>query len=68
MAVLQPAFTALFTRKQQGIQPTSIVIRIKKMVVAERETVSVLGNNWVNLCCPNLRAMGFGCDRAFEQI
>jgi hypothetical protein len=27
------------------------------MVVAERETVSVLGNNWVNLCCRNLRAM-----------
>jgi hypothetical protein len=23
------------------------------MVVADRETVSVLGNNWVNLCCPN---------------
>jgi hypothetical protein len=23
------------------------------MVVADRETVSVLGNNWVNLCCRN---------------
>jgi len=27
------------------------------MVVAGRETVSVLGNNWVNLCCRNLRAI-----------
>jgi hypothetical protein len=27
------------------------------MVVADRETVSVLGNNFANLCCPNLRAM-----------
>jgi hypothetical protein len=68
MAVWQPAFTDFFTRKQQGIQQTSLVIRIKKMVVAERETVSVLGNNWVNLCCPNHCAMGCGCDRAFEQI
>jgi len=68
MAVWQPAFTAFFTRKQQGIQQISIVIRIKKMVVADRETVSVLGNNWVNLCCPNHCAMGCGCDRAFEQI
>jgi hypothetical protein len=57
MAVLQPAFTAFFTRKQQGIQQTSIVIRRKKMVVADRETVSVLGNNWANLCCRNLRAI-----------
>jgi len=32
MAVLQPVFTALFTRKQQRIQQTSIVIRSKKMV------------------------------------
>jgi hypothetical protein len=68
MAVGQPAFTALFTRKQQEIQQTSIVIRIKKMVVADRETVSVLGNNFANLCCRNLGAMGCGCDRAFEQI
>jgi hypothetical protein len=45
MAVRQPAFTAFFTRKQQGIQQTSILIRSKKMVVADRETVSVLGNN-----------------------
>jgi hypothetical protein len=45
MAVLQPAFTAFFTRKQQGIQQNSIVIRSKKMVVADRETVSVLGKN-----------------------
>jgi hypothetical protein len=68
MAVLQAAlFSALFTRKQQRIQQSSIVIRSKRMVVADRETVSVLGNNWVNLCCPNLRAMGCGCDRAFEQ-
>jgi hypothetical protein len=68
MAVWQPALTALFTRKQQEIQQTSIVIRSKKMVVRDRETVSVLGNNWVNLCCRNLRAMGCGGDRAFEQI
>jgi hypothetical protein len=27
------------------------------MVVADRETVSVLGNNWVNLCCRNHCAM-----------
>jgi hypothetical protein len=27
------------------------------MVVADRETVSVLGNNWANLCCRNLRAI-----------
>jgi hypothetical protein len=65
---LQPAFTGFFTRKQQGIQQSSIVIRSKKMVVADRETVSVLGNNWANLCCRNLRAIGCGCDRAFEQI
>ena len=45
MAVFQPALTALFTRKQQGIQQNSILIRNKKMVVADRETVSVLGNN-----------------------
>jgi len=38
------------------------------MVVADRETVSVLGNNWVNLCCRNHCAMGCGGDRAFEQI
>ena len=38
------------------------------MVVADRETVSVLGNNWVKLRCPNLGAMGCGGDRAFEQI
>jgi hypothetical protein len=38
------------------------------MVVADQETVSVLGNNWVNLSGSNLRAMGCGCDRAFEQI
>jgi hypothetical protein len=68
MAFLQPAFTALFTRKQQRIHQISIVIRSKKMVVADRETVSVLGNNWVNLCCPNLGAMGCRCDRVFEQI
>ena len=54
MAFWQPALTAFFTRKQQGIQQISIVIRIKKMVVADRETVSVLGNNWVNLCCRNI--------------
>jgi hypothetical protein len=67
MTVLQPAFTAFFTRKQQGIQETSIIIRSKKRVVADRETVSVLGNNWVNLCCPNHCAMGCGCDRAREH-
>jgi hypothetical protein len=33
MAVWQPAFTALFTRKQQGIQQSSIIIRSKKMVL-----------------------------------
>ena len=27
------------------------------MVVADRETVSVLGNNFANLCCPNHCAM-----------
>jgi hypothetical protein len=68
MAVLQPAFTAFFTRKQQRIQQTSIVIRSKKMVVADREIVSVLGNNFANLCCRKHCAMGCGCDRAFEQI
>ena len=68
MAVGLPGFTAFFTRKQQGIQQTSIVIRSKKTVVADRETVSVLGNNSVNLRCRNLRAMGCGGDRAFEQI
>jgi hypothetical protein len=57
MAFWQPAFTAFFTRKQQGIQQTSIVIRSKKMVVADRETVSLLGNNPANLSCPNLRAI-----------
>jgi hypothetical protein len=45
MAVWQPAFTAFFTRKQQRIQQNSIVIRSKKMVVADRETVSLLLNN-----------------------
>jgi hypothetical protein len=68
MAVWQPALTALFTRKQQRIQQNSIVIRSKKMVVADRETVSVLGNNSVNLCCRNHYAMGGGGDRAFEQV
>ena len=67
MALLQPILTAFLTRKQQRIQQTSIVIRNKKMVVADGETVSVLGNNWVNLCCRNHCAMGCGCDRAFEQ-
>jgi hypothetical protein len=57
MAVWQPAFTAFFTRKQQRIQQTSIVIRSKKMVVADRETVSLIRNNWANLSCPNLRAI-----------
>ena len=28
------------------------------MVVADRETVSALGNNSVNLCCRNYCAMG----------
>jgi hypothetical protein len=32
-AVWQPAFTALFTRKQQGIQQTSILIRSKKWLL-----------------------------------
>jgi hypothetical protein len=68
MAVWQPAFTVFFTRKQQRIQQSSILIRSKKMVVADRETVSVLGKNFANLCCRNLRAMGCGGDRAFEQI
>jgi hypothetical protein len=40
MAVWQPAFTALFTRKQQGIQQTSIVIRSKKMVRRSRDGIS----------------------------
>jgi hypothetical protein len=68
MAVLQPAFTAFFTRKQQEIQQSSIVIRSKKKVVADRETVSVLGNNSVNLCCRNHCAMGCGCDRAIANM
>ena len=67
MAVWQPVFTAFFTRKQQRIQQISILIRSKKMVVADRETVSLLLNNWANLSGSNLRAMGCGCDRAFEQ-
>jgi hypothetical protein len=33
MAVWQPALTALFTRKQQGIQQTSILIRSKKWLL-----------------------------------
>jgi hypothetical protein len=45
MAVLLPEFTDFFTRKQQEIQQTSILIRSKKMVVADRETVSLIRNN-----------------------
>jgi hypothetical protein len=65
MAVWQAEFIAFLTRKQQRIQQTSIVIRSKKKVVADRETVSVLGNNSVNLCCRNLRAMGLWMRSSF---
>jgi hypothetical protein len=67
-AVWQPALTAFSTRKQQRIQQTSIVIRSKKKVVAARETVCVLGNNFANLCCRNHCAMGCGGDRAMANM
>jgi hypothetical protein len=55
IAVLSPTFTALFTTKQQRIEQTAIFLRSPKMVVADRETVSVIRNNRANLSYPNLR-------------
>jgi len=57
IAVLQPAFTANSQESNSEFSKLQSLLESKKWYEADRETVSLLGNNPANLSGPNLRAI-----------